>query len=226
MAKLAAVKCQYCSQNLDRNKEPFVTIPHGKTNRYAHAACYKIEKEKNPELPEYEIADLTGIVKCRYCKQEFDTKKVPYVMVGERFYAHKKCAIEEANRKKTDEDKLDDYLMKIYNVDYVPPRIKRQIQNFKEEYNFTASGMLKSLIYFYEVKGNPIDQSNQTIGIVPYVYQDAFNYYYSIWLAQQRNETKIIEEYKPEVFEVSIPRPQREKKKSKLFAFLDEEEEK
>jgi hypothetical protein len=48
------------------------------------------------------------------------------------------------------------------------------------KYNYTYSGIHRSLEYFYEVKGNSLDKANGGIGIVPFVYQDAYNYYYSL----------------------------------------------
>jgi hypothetical protein len=45
-----------------------------------------------------------------------------------------------------------------------------------------------------------------------------------LWQARQRNETKVIENYSPEVEEVTIPRPQAKVTKRKLFTFLDEDE--
>jgi hypothetical protein len=84
------------------------------------------------------------------------------------------------------------------------------------------------LVYFYEIKGNSIEKANGGIGIVPYVYQNAFNYYYALWEAQQKIEQKvpIIQEYVPKVVEIRIPNPERKvKKKRNLFSFLDEEEE-
>lgn len=60
--------------------------------------------------------------------------------------------------------------------------------------------------------------------IVPYVYQKAYNYYYSLWEAQQKNKEKIIEYYVPKVKEIIIPAPERKVKKRKNFSFLDEEE--
>ena len=51
---------------------------------------------------------------------------------------------------------------------------------------------MKSLVYFYQVKGNPISKANGALGIVPYVYQDAYNYYYSLFMAQQANKDKTL----------------------------------
>ena len=59
--------------------------------------------------------------------------------------------------------------------------------------------------------------------IVPYIYQESFNYYYSLWEAQQRNEVKEIEQYKPQIVEITINRPLRPIKQKKRFIFLDEE---
>lgn len=84
--------------------------------------------------------------------------------------------------------------------------------------------MKKALVYFYEVKGNSIEKANGGVGIIPYVYRQAFDYYYALWQAQQQNKDKQISEYQPRIVEVTIRRPQRKVKKRKLFSFLDEED--
>ena len=83
--------------------------------------------------------------------------------------------------------------------------------------------MQKALTYFYEVKGNSIEKANGGIGIIPYIYKDAYNYYYSLWLARQKNEAKQIDLYVPQVKEIIIAPPKRKPKKRPLFTFLDEE---
>ena len=92
------------------------------------------------------------------------------------------------------------------------------------EYEYTHSGILKALIYFFEIKGNSIDKANGGIGIVPYIYKDAYNYYYAQWQAQQKNIHKPIQQYIPQVKEIVIPPPQRQIKKRKQFTFLDKED--
>lgn len=103
-------------------------------------------------------------------------------------------------------------------------RIQKQIQSYHDDKNFTYSGILKSLTYFFQVKGNSIEKANGGIGIVPYVYEDARNYYTAIWMAQQQNQNKPIEQWKPEIVEVHIPPPRRKKQKNTRFSFLDEGE--
>ena len=69
---------------------------------------------------------------------------------------------------------------------------RKQMKDFVENYHYTYSGMKKALVYFYEIKKNDISKANGGIGIIPYVYRDAYNYYYTLWLANQKNENKVI----------------------------------
>jgi hypothetical protein len=123
-----------------------------------------------------------------------------------------------------DREALDEYIMKLFNTSYVDARIQKQIKQYVDEYNFTYSGIRKALVYFFEIKGNSIEKANGGIGIVPYVYQHAYNYYLALWQAQQKNEDKVIEHYVPNIKEIVIPRPQRKIKKRPLFTFLDEDD--
>jgi hypothetical protein len=171
---------------------------------------------------------MAHIVTCVYCKKRFDRDKYPTIKVSNMRYAHKECAETEGERlKKEEADKLEleNYIMQLFKEDYINPRIRKQINTFIETYHYSYSGIKKALIYFHEVKGNSIEKSNGGIGIVPYVYKDAFNYYYSIWEAQQKNDKIKIEDYVPHEKVISIPSPQKNVKKRKLFSFLDEEEE-
>lgn len=114
--------------------------------------------------------------------------------------------------------------MELLKEEYITPKVRKQINSYIEEYGFTYSGMRKALIYFYEVKRNDPAKANGGIGIVPYCYKQARDYYYSLWLAQQRNEDKVIQDYIPQIREVRIPPPQIKVKKKKFFSFFEEEE--
>ena len=163
-------------------------------------------------------------VKCTKCGQIFDRDVIPYIETGNRRYAHKVCPLPPNPKEEEDKENLEAYIMKLFKIDYIDPRIRKQINQYINEYHYSYSGILKSLTYFYEIKGNSLDKANGGIGIVPYVYKNAYNYYFAIWEAQQKNEGKVIEEYKPKVKEVVIPIPKRKVRKRRLFAFLDEED--
>ena len=156
----------------------------------------------------------------------FDRDKVPFKQISERRYAHLTCALAAENEKsqaEKDKEDLEKYIMELLEEEYISPRVRKQMNGYVDEYNFTYSGMKKALVYFYEVKGNDKSNAKGGIGIIPYVYRDAYNYYYSLWLANQKNEHKVITDYKPVVREVRIPPPQLKPRKRRLFSFFEED---
>lgn len=168
------------------------------------------------------------IVKCSICGEQFDANTVEYVKTSSRRYAHATC-YEAKSAEMTQEEKdkiaLEEYIKQLLNIDYINPRIKKQIKTYTEEYKYTYSGIRKALIYFFEIKGNSVEKANGGIGIVPYVYKQSFDYYYGIWLAKQKNENKDVETFQPKVIEITISPPKRmPKRRRKLFSFLDKEE--
>ena len=132
---------------------------------------------------------------------------------------------DDQKKAKDEQDKeaLHNYIMKLFNTTYVDARIQKQIKQYVDEYNFTYSGIHKALIYFFEVKGNSLEKANGGIGILPYCYQDAYNYYFSLWQAQQKNNVNI-EQYIPKEIEITIPSPKRKTNKKKIFTFLDKDD--
>lgn len=160
---------------------------------------------------------------CKICGKQFDRNAEQAVIAGPRRYAHQKCfptgeLVPMENPIDPELDKLNNYIINLLGKDYNAARVKKQIKDFKEQ-GMSYSGMLKSLIYFYEVKGNSKEKANGGIGIVPFVYKDAYNYYYDLFMAQQRNENK-----KPFIERVReiIIKPPKVEKPIKLFD-LDKE---
>lgn len=98
------------------------------------------------------------------------------------------------------------------------------MNDYIREYQYTYSGMLKALVYFYEIKGNNKNKANGGIGIIPFIYKDAYNYYYNLWMIQQSNKDKNVIDYVPKLKEIKIPIPKKEPRKRSVFTFLDEQE--
>lgn len=105
---------------------------------------------------------------------------------------------------------------------YINARVRKQMNDYIREYQYTYSGMLKALVYFYEVKGNNKNKANGGIGIIPFIYKDAYNYYYNLWMIQQSNKDKNVIDYVPKLKEIKIPIPKKEPRKRSVFTFLDE----
>ena len=115
------------------------------------------------------------------------------------------------HRRWNNEDllKLEAYIEDLLGKDYNHAKVKKQIKDFKNDYDYSYSGMLKTLVWFYDIKGNPKEKANGGIGIIPFVYKDALNYYYSLYLAQIANEK--VGSYKLEVKEIEIESKEKEK---------------
>lgn len=166
---------------------------------------------------------MAHMVKCTVCGESFDRDKIQAVKSGARRYAHYTCLPEgelvPLPNAVVDQDLVDleNYIKNLLGDDYNPARVKKQIKDYKNEYNYSYSGMLKALVWFYEIKGNSIEKANGGIGILPFVYQDAYNYYYSLYLAQLVNEEKDVNQYKTKVREIVIKSPSVAGKPIRLF---------
>ena len=132
---------------------------------------------------------------CYYCKQIFDRDKEEFVKVSDRRYAHKKCAEQQdAAATQIEKDKAAFWacVKEIFGAKYNYVMINQQAQNFIEKYNYTWSGMTKSLQWFFNIKHGSKEDGNGGIGIIPYVYDKAKEYYYAIYLAELNNKEKKI----------------------------------
>lgn len=155
---------------------------------------------------------------CIYCKQRFDRDKEPFVQISDRRFAHKSCADKNQIVKSQidrDYDELVNYIEKLFGVGYVSAKIAKQIKDFRETYGYTFSGMLGTLVYWYEVKQATLDKANGGIGIVPYVYEQAKEYYSKIRQANELNAN--VKNYKIQFKEIIIEAPQPEKRQPQLF---------
>lgn len=171
--------------------------------------------------------DIIHNVKCVYCQRIFDRDKTAAILVGTRRYAHKECADKAEEQKvKAEQDRiaLEEYIKKLFKTDYVDPKIQKMIKNYIDNYQFTYSGILKALKYWYDIKRNSIEKSNGSIGIVPYIYEESKRYYYQIWAAQQLNMDKQYGAYIPRNIEITIEAPKRKTRRSHKFDFLDDDE--
>lgn len=154
------------------------------------------------------------IVVCKYCKMKFNKKQEPWVKISTR-YAHQSCyeqVLKQQEKELAEKQALQalqEYIMKLYDIDFIPPFIQKQIKEFKEKYKFTYSGMHKSLIWFFEIQKKPFDK-NKGIGIIPYIYKDAEQYYYTIYLAKLQN--KDTESIKNSITIIQIPSPKVQRK--------------
>ena len=202
------VKCCYCKKDFDISTEPFgrplkeLGSTELNPRRYAHQACGEkynwipitefSRLEKKAELQE-EAAQKGRTVseqkskmkKCLYCNKtiDLDIDDACKVGVGTR-WAHKECY-----EKYFSAD--DQWIDKLYSVlkvafgNYDFEKIERQRISYIKQ-GLTNKDIYNALNYWYIVKNKSIEKANGGIGIVPYIYEDANEYFKSIEKSSQK----------------------------------------
>jgi hypothetical protein len=165
------------------------------------------------------------IVKCLYCGVSFDANAEPFKKPRTNRYAHAAC-YEKNQANKTQEERdyeeLVEYIKHLFGS--TPnPRVWKQLKEFRDTYNYSYSGICKTLRWWFELKGNSVEKANGGIGIVPYVYDQACDYYYALYLAAISNENKDVAQCVTRVREFIIEPPRFEKPRPRLFNIDDEE---
>ena len=161
---------------------------------------------------------------CLYCGEKFDAKKeeegIVWTKPNSRRYAHINCPAapkEQMNKTKIEHNEFDElyqYVKDVQKNNFNFVKFKKIVEKYKKDYNYSYSGMLKSLQWFYDVKRNPKDKFIEgSLGIIPFVYQDAYNYYYKIFIASQNSNT----EYEKKEKVIKIKAPEQKREKPKLF---------
>jgi hypothetical protein len=153
---------------------------------------------------------------------QFDTNLIQAVKHGARRYAHYTCfpqgeLVPLGPEADPDMIKLKEYINNKFGKQANYALINKQIKQFQSK-GYTLSGILKSLVYFYDVKHNTIEKSNGGIGIVDFIYNDARQYYYNLFMAQQANKDKI---FSKEEKEVIIKPPKMRGTKQQFFEIKD-----
>ena len=82
--------------------------------------------------------------------------------------------------------------------------------------------MLKTLRWWYDIKGNSIDKAQGGLNIIPFIYKEAEKYYYLLYQAHIENEKKDLKNYKVKEKIVEIESPIKKKTKRRTFNFEEE----
>ena len=166
-------------------------------------------------------------VKCAICGKIFNRDVIQAVKHGARRYSHFECEpdgekVPLANPRDEDLENLLEYIDKLFKGKQNHAKVNQSIKKFHNELGYSYTGIQKALIYFYEVKHNSLDKANGGISIVPFVYDDAYNYYYSLFLAQQATQDKTLI---TKVKEIIIKPPKMRGTKQQFFDLGEWEDE-
>jgi len=154
---------------------------------------------------------MAHYVKCLYCGKQFDRDNLPTKQVNKRRYAHLQCwedHLANMTQEEKDINAFYEYVKNLFKEDYNYILTKKLAERYVKENNYTYSGMLKTLKWYYEKEGHSIEKSNGTIGIIPYIYKQAMMYYYALYKAQLVNKEKQISNFIiPKEREICIESP-------------------
>lgn len=158
---MAQTKCLICGQPIDNNQK---AVPY--KGRYAHSTCFnnlmKITIQKKQE-------DLVE-------KKKEKTKKPVSTKIVQDFKTEEE--FQEQNH-------YYNTLKQILNVERLPARVYKISEDYAKKYGFTFIGMENSIRYFFLVQQNQVEGDG--IGIIPYIYDEAQEYYASTEEINNRN---------------------------------------
>ena len=166
---------------------------------------------------------MSHIVKCRICKQAFDTElldKDLWTMPSKGWYYHKECYTNWKVSSTHDDEEwkllIYDFLARDLKVSYNYHMCEAQRKKFISQNKYTNKGIYFTLKYFYELQKGEWDKGKGGIGIIPFVYKEATEYWTKLEIAKRGTMAMIEEQIK-----AKLDRPVRtltkniEKNKSK-----------
>ena len=147
-------KCVICNEILDEQGVQY-------KGRYAHQKCFNIamktlQKEKNKEIDK--VAE----------KKKVGRKAKPKAEL-------KEALSEEEYRKK---QQYYNYLRGLIDGQELSAKIYALTEDYIERYKFTYESMYKTLVYLHEIIEKEL--TGDVVGIIPYYYSEATQYYESI----------------------------------------------
>lgn len=227
MAGADLKKCPECKKSFDITKEEFVKV----NRRYVHPECYQKNKahydrliqqyqkkesqlkkvdEKLPKNSDLPAPKKTPkMMKCFYCGGQVDIANEPFGKPRVNRYAHKGCMEQNYDPDERYIDMIYSYLKEEVGISYDYLLCEKQRLSYISKNGYTNEGILKTLKYFYGVqKGSP-EKSGNRIGIVPFLYQEAQQYFNTLEQRQKdikkagekqkKVNTKIIEVSTPDI---------------------------
>lgn len=165
---------------------------------------------------------MARVYKCHECKLNILTEEA---ISDNGNHYHTKCYAKVLDRKN-----LVAYVCKLFGLKAPGPVIYAQRKTFAEKYGYTDAGMLKTLIYLYDIKKTKIDGAQERIGLIPYAYDEAQEYFKAEEFKKQEIAHKMAEairNQKIEIIHVKQLRPQEKKKDiispDQILSMKDEE---
>lgn len=121
------------------------------------------------------------MVKCAFCGKEFDANVESFEKVAKgRRYVHEDCYNQYVKQHEESgqdaRDQIHEKAKEILGDSYSYYRVESNINRFLKD-GRTYEGILKALVYWYDVLKNNPKRANGGITIVDYIYHDSQKYW-------------------------------------------------
>lgn len=226
---MKCITCVYCRGRIKLDEEDSIEISTGRV----HKSCYEKRQQAiketgkspqqtqqtQPPQQEHRKTPKKNLKICYYCGETFDITKEEFRMATVNRYAHVECYNKNYNPDDDFIPEIYDFLKEEVLISYDFLQCEKQRKLFITKFGYTNEGILNALKYFYKVKKQSPEKSGNRIGIVPYVYSEAKEYYETLE-KKQKQLTKIVnkqQKQKAKVVNIALP----EKPVDKGFIDLD-----
>ena len=227
------VICPYCKEQFDADTEPYIKV---QVRRYAHVKCAEqhaksLEEKKEIAKALKEIAaneqnaKPANMVKCMICGELVDKTNPECVKATSTSYAHRNCLEQEPEL--LERTKFYDYVSQLFGTKYNHLSTMKLAERYMREHpDWTWSGMHKAMWFFYEKKHGDKSKANGTIGILPYIYQQAYSYFFELFLAEEAANSLDEEAIKTTTRKMVIKEPIKPttKRKANIIEFEEDDE--
>lgn len=182
--------CLFCKLKFDTDEVEWDRYG----TRYAHKSCIekhnekerlKEEKRKNKaEAPKSTTKRKKNIRKCYYCGGDVDITTDKFSKVHSNRYAHRECHIKNYTPDEEYIPKIYEYLKSI-NFNYNYTQCDKQRVNFIKTMGYSNEEIYLTLKYMYSIKKLSPERSEGRIGLVPYLKEEAIQYFHNIEKKQE-----------------------------------------
>jgi len=126
---------------------------------------------------------------CPLCKVYISVKEEGKTYKGKKY--HLPCfekILDDMEQGEDQRGELDKYICKLFGIKKITPLISEQISNFVKIDGYSINGIKATLYYFFELGEREVGESVRGIGIVPYVYEEAKEFFSTIGKAKEVNK--------------------------------------
>lgn len=147
---------------------------------------------------------MSRLATCAYCKQPIEDAKSVYKQKSYHFQCLQNYKTELKNAARGKDEKravtqpslaldpeytvLSDYLCTQLSLSRLTPLLAKQISDIRLQHGYSSREILLSLQYFYGYGEGREQEFASTIGIVPYVHDEAMEFWRLSEEANQHNE--------------------------------------